>query len=113
MNSMNSLSLAAERSQGTPGREGAPADYKVIFDASLIPIINSFFAVGLVALPGMMTGQIMAGVEPVEAVKYQILIMFMIASCTAIGVGLLCLCCYLILSHPEHRIRWERIIERD
>jgi putative ABC transport system permease protein len=82
-NSMNSLSLAAERSQGTPGREGAPADYKVIFDASLIPIINSFFAVGLVALPGMMTGQILSGVHPFVAIRYQIVVMVMVlvASC--------------------------------
>jgi len=54
--------------------------------AGMIPIINSMAAAGLVSLPGMMTGQIMAGAEPVEAVKYQILIMFMIAAGTGFGV---------------------------
>ncbi len=54
--------------------------------AGMIPIINSMAAAGLVSLPGMMTGQILAGAPPVEAVKYQILIMFMIASGTGLGV---------------------------
>ncbi|VAW57319.1 Probable iron export permease protein FetB [hydrothermal vent metagenome] len=54
--------------------------------AGMIPIINSMAAAGLVSLPGMMTGQILAGAPPVEAVKYQILIMFMISSGTGLGV---------------------------
>ena len=54
--------------------------------AGMIPIINSMAASGLVSLPGMMTGQILAGASPVEAVKYQILIMFMISSGTGLGV---------------------------
>lgn len=53
--------------------------------SGMIPLINSMSAAGLVTLPGMMTGQILAGTPPVEAVKYQILIMFIIASCSAIG----------------------------
>jgi putative ABC transport system permease protein len=53
--------------------------------SALIPIINSMSAAGLVSLPGMMTGQILAGNPPVEAVKYQILIMFLIAGGTGLG----------------------------
>ena len=52
---------------------------------ALIPIINTMSIAGLVSLPGMMTGQILAGNAPLEAVKYQILIMFMIASGTGFG----------------------------
>jgi len=51
----------------------------------LIPIINSMSAAGLVSLPGMMTGQILGGNPPMEAVKYQILIMFLIAGGTGFG----------------------------
>lgn len=51
----------------------------------LIPIINSMAAAGLVSLPGMMTGQILGGNPPMEAVKYQILIMFLIAGGTGVG----------------------------
>ncbi len=52
----------------------------------MIPIINSMAAAGLVSLPGMMTGQILGGSSPLDAVKYQILIMFLIAAGTGFGV---------------------------
>jgi len=51
----------------------------------LIPIVNSMAVAGLISLPGMMTGQILAGSPPLEAVKYQILIMFLVASGTGFG----------------------------
>lgn len=51
----------------------------------LIPIMNAMAAAGIISLPGMMTGQILAGAPPWEAVKYQILIMFLIASGTGFG----------------------------
>lgn len=53
--------------------------------SGMIPVINMLSASGLVSLPGMMTGQILAGVAPVEAVKYQILIMCLIAAGTGLG----------------------------
>jgi putative ABC transport system permease protein len=52
----------------------------------MIPIINSMAAAGLVSLPGMMTGQILGGSPVLEAVKYQILIMFLIAGGTGFGI---------------------------
>jgi len=51
----------------------------------MIPIINAMSAAGVISLPGMMTGQILAGTPPVEAVKYQILVMFLIAGGTGFG----------------------------
>ncbi|MFO7894577.1 MAG: iron export ABC transporter permease subunit FetB [Longimicrobiales bacterium] len=77
----------------------------------LIPVINAMMVVGLVSLPGMMTGQILAGADPADAVAYQILIMFMIAGATAVGTILLCLAAYRVLADPCERIRWERISE--
>jgi len=53
--------------------------------SGMIPIINSMAIAGLVSLPGMMTGQILAGNPPFEAVKYQIMIMFLIAAGTGFG----------------------------
>lgn len=53
--------------------------------SGLIPIINSMMAAGLVSLPGMMTGQILGGNSPIDAVNYQILIMFLIAGGTGLG----------------------------
>jgi len=51
----------------------------------LIPIINAMAAAGVVSLPGMMTGQILAGAPPMEAVRYQVLIMFLISSGSGFG----------------------------
>ncbi len=56
-----------------------------VFRSGLIPIINAMAAAGIVSLPGMRTGQILAGAEPIEAVKYQILIMFLIAGGAGFG----------------------------
>lgn len=78
-NSMNSVSLAAERLQSELERN---VEYNkarsVAFQAAFIPVINSMFAVGLVSLPGMMTGQILSGVSPITAAHYQIVVMCMI-----------------------------------
>jgi len=58
----------------------------------MIPVINSMFAVGLVALPGMMTGQILSGVSPLIAVRYQIVVMCMLFAASGI-----CAAIYLVL----------------
>lgn len=96
-NSMNSVSLAAERFYAERARE---ADYlsarNAAFHASMIPVINSLFAVGLVSLPGMMTGQILSGVSPLIAVRYQIMVMCMIFGSSAITTA-----CFLIWLRPS------------
>lgn len=53
--------------------------------AGMIPLINSMAVAGIVSLPGMMTGQLLAGSPPLEAAKYQILIFFLIAAGTGFG----------------------------
>jgi len=58
----------------------------ISFKASMIPQINSLLAVGLVSLPGMMTGQILSGVDPLIAVRYQIMIMSVILSSSGISI---------------------------
>lgn len=66
--------------------DGAVSDYRrQAVRSGMIPIINAMAAAGIVSLPGMMTGQILAGALPVEAVKYQILIMFLISAGTGLG----------------------------
>jgi putative ABC transport system permease protein len=75
---MNAVSLAAERLFSELKHN---SDYvtarNMALQTSMIPVINSLFAVGLVALPGMMTGQILSGVSPLIAARYQIMVMFM------------------------------------
>ncbi len=75
----------------------------------LIPIVNAMAAAGVVSLPGMMTGQILSGVEPVEAIKYQVLIMFLIAGGTGIGVVLAVHAAARRLSDSRHRLRLDRL----
>jgi len=57
--------------------------------AGLIPTINALMILGIVKLPGMMTGQILGGVNPVDAVRYQLIIMYIIAAATAISLYIL------------------------
>lgn len=75
----------------------------------LMPILNAMAASGIVALPGMMTGQILAGVDPVEATKYQIMIMFLIAGSTALGVVIAGYASVLIVTDARHRLRLDRL----
>ena len=96
-NAMNTVSLTAERYEAELGH-GAdrPEARRTAFDAGLIPQINSLLAVGLVALPGMMTGQILAGVDPLVATRYQIVVM-----CMVFGAGGLGAAVYLVLQRER------------
>ncbi|MDR9437000.1 MAG: iron export ABC transporter permease subunit FetB [Thiohalophilus sp.] len=77
----------------------------------LIPIINAMAAAGIVSLPGMMTGQILSGTAPVEAVKYQILIMFMIAAGTGFAILLASWLGARRLFDDRQRLRLDRLRE--
>ena len=80
-NSMNTVSLAGERFFIERDRgEHYKSSRKISLETALIPQINALFAVGLVSLPGMMTGQILSGIEPLMAARYQIMVMCMIFS---------------------------------
>ena len=92
-NSMNTVSLASERFESEIKRDRNHFNARrVALEASLIPQINTLFAVGLVALPGMMTGQILSAIDPVIAVRYQIMVMWM-----TFGSGGLAAVMYLLL----------------
>lgn len=99
-NAMNTVSLAAERfeSETKTGTERLAAR-GVALEAALIPQVNSLLAVGLVSLPGMMTGQILSGVDPLVAVRYQIMVM-----CMVFGSGGLAAACYLKLYQRSRAI---------
>ncbi len=87
-NAMTAVSLSAERlfaelEHGEPWESARG----VAFQAAMIPVVNSLFAVGLVSLPGMMTGQILSGVSPLIAARYQIMIMCMIFAASGVSVA--------------------------
>ena len=78
----------------------------------MTPILNAMAASGVVSLPGMMTGQILAGVDPVEATKYQILIMFLIAGSTALGVLVATFGGVFLITDERHRLRLDRLVTK-
>jgi putative ABC transport system permease protein len=84
--SMNSISLSGERFYAELANK---VSYKqarnVAFQASMIPNVNALLAVGIVSLPGMMTGQILSGVSPFIAARYQIMVMCMIFASAGIS----------------------------
>ena len=79
---------------------------------ALMPILNAMAVSGVVSLPGMMTGQILSGVDPVEAAKYQIMIMFAISGATAFAVVLAALGGLRLLSDDRQRLRLDRLLAR-
>ena len=88
-NSMNTISLAGERFhvECQRGEEYLSAR-NAAFEAAMIPQVNALLAVGLVSLPGMMTGQILSGIEPLTAARYQIMVMCMIFSSAGLSAVL-------------------------
>lgn len=100
-NSMTAIALSLERifadirkrrdeiklylSLGANHREATEGITRDAIKAGMIPSINAMMAVGIVFLPGMMTGQILAGADPITSIKYQIVVMLMLVGSTAIG----------------------------
>lgn len=77
--------------------------------SGMIPMINAMAAAGIVSLPGMMTGQILAGSPPIEAVKYQILIMFLITAGSGFGTLMAVWLASKRLFDKRERLRLDRI----
>jgi len=100
-NSMNAISICLERlfsdlknrraevemklALGADYREASQDILRGAIKAGMIPSINSLMAVGLVSLPGMMTGQILSGTDPMTAIRYQIIVMLMLVASTSLG----------------------------
>lgn len=124
-NTMTGVSLALDTLHTTVRRERVAIEAQLLLGADrwsalrpalrhalragFMPIINSMAATGVVSIPGMMTGQIMSGVDPTEAVKYQLLVMFLIGGATGLGVLLASYGSVWRLTDERHRLRLERL----
>ena len=111
--------LASKRDQvdtllalGATRWEAARAAVQQAVRTGMIPTINSMMVVGLVSLPGMMTGQLLAGVDPLQAVMYQIVIMFLIAAGTSLGTVSVVLLGYRRLFTADHQFLPGRLMKR-
>jgi putative ABC transport system permease protein len=124
-NTMSGVALALDRLTQTAWQQRAVIEQRLMLGATrteaiaeirreamrsgMMPIINSMAAAGLVSLPGMMTGQILAGSPPIEAVKYQILIMFLISAGTGFGVTAALWLASKRLFDERHRLRLDQL----
>ena len=84
-NAMNAVSIAIERFDYEREKGSYEQARFLAFKAAMIPQINVLLAVGLVSLPGMMTGQILSGVSPLIAARYQIVVMAMVLGSSGIS----------------------------
>lgn len=123
-NSMNGATLAAERLAaemhdrrdeietalclGATSRQASDTAVRRAFRAALMPTMNTMAAMGIVSLPGMMTGQILSGTEPIIAVRYQIAIMCAITGAVAITSFLILLQGYRYYFTTAHQLAEER-----
>jgi putative ABC transport system permease protein len=112
--------LAGKREQvetllalGATRWEAARSSIQTAVRTGMIPTINTMMVVGIVSLPGMMTGQIIAGMEPNQAVLYQIVIMFLIAAGTSIGTVSVVLMGYFRLFNSQHQFLPERLVKKE
>jgi putative ABC transport system permease protein len=119
-NSMNAVAVTLERlfkdlklqrpvvemylSLGADYREASQEIFRDAVRAGMIPSINSMMGVGVVFIPGMMTGQILAGADPLVAVKYQIMIMLVLTGATALGSTLVAWWVRKRCFSPDHRL---------
>ena len=126
-NTLTGVSLALERmtgeitahrdqvetllSLGATRWEAARMFVRRAIRAGMIPMINQMSVVGIVSLPGMMTGQVLAGQYPMQAVRYQIVIMFFLAASTALGTVCAVLLAYLRFFSADHRFSTARLRE--
>ena len=124
-NTMNGIALATDRLTETAWQQRSGIEQRLLLGATwseaireirresarsgMIPIINAMAAAGLVSLPGMMTGQILAGSPPVDAVKYQILVMSLISAGTGFGVLVALQFTGRHLFDDRHRLRLDRL----
>jgi putative ABC transport system permease protein len=102
-------SVEAQLMLGATRQVAAAPVMREALRSALMPTINSMSATGVVSLPGMMTGQILGGVPPAEAVKYQILVMFLIAGGTGLGAVTAVIGGVYRLTDRRHRLRLDRL----
>ena len=103
------LAIEAQLLLGRPAFTAMRPVVRRALRSGFTPIINAMAATGVVSLPGMMTGQILSGVDPQEAVKYQLLIMFLIGGATGLGVLGAVMASARRLTDRRQRLRLDRL----
>ena len=103
--------IEAQLALGIPMRQAMAAQTQAAIRRGLIPIINQMSAAGLITLPGIMTGQILGGMDPLEAAKYQILLLFLLTGAGGLAAGASVFLAARALSDERQRLRLDRLLE--
>ena len=101
--------IEAQLALGASFRQATAPLVRQAIRRGLLPIVNQMSAAGVITLPGIMTGQILAGLDPVEAVKYQILLMFLLAGASGLTAVVVTFGALRRLGDERHRLRLDRL----
>lgn len=101
--------IEARLALGATFREATAPLVATAVRRGMLPMINQMSAAGIVTLPGIMTGQILAGLDPLEAVKYQILLMFLLAGASGLVAVSVALLAVGRLTDERQRLRLDRL----
>ncbi|MGY2050242.1 ABC transporter permease [Methylobacterium sp. JK268] len=101
--------VEAQLALGTPFRQAVAGPFRTALRRGLLPVVNQMSAAGLVTLPGTMTGQILAGMDPVEAVKYQILLLFLLTGASGLAALAVTALALRRLTDSRERLRLDRL----
>ena len=101
--------IEARLALGTPFREALGPLVRSATRRGMIPVANQMSAAGIITLPGIMTGQLLAGMDPIEAVKYQILLMFLLAGASGLASVGAALLAVRALGDDRQRLRVDRL----
>lgn len=101
--------IEARLALGTPFRDAIGPLVRRATRRGMIPVANQMSAAGIITLPGIMTGQLLAGMDPMEAVKYQILLMFLLAGASGLASVGAALLAVRALSDDRQRLRVDRL----
>jgi len=101
--------IEARLALGTPLRTALGPLVRSATRRGMIPVANQMSAAGIITLPGIMTGQLLAGMDPMDAVKYQILLMFLLAGASGLASVGAALLAVRALSDDRQRLRIDRL----
>ena len=127
-NVLNGASLALDSLLGGVVREKAAIEAQLVLGRTfrrairglvrtsvrraLLPIVNQMSAAGIITLPGIMTGQILAGMDPLEAAKYQILLMFLLSGGSGLAAVAVVYLAAARLTDDRQRLRLDRLTNK-
>jgi len=101
--------IEAQLALGASFRQAIRGLVRTSVRRALLPIINQMSAAGIITLPGIMTGQILAGMDPLEAAKYQILLMFLLSGGAGLAAVAVVYLAAMRLTDERQRLRIDRL----